>query len=296
MFVQQVADHFSSRGLAVVTGAAGGLGFSFAKKLAEAGHPLLLVDRREKPLIEACEGLSATYGVQVDPYVADFCERQQVEQLATDLSGRSEIDYLVNNAGFGTLNHFIDTDPRLIAGMVDVHVVAPMMLTHAVLPRMLARNSGAIINVSSISAWFHSAGNTHYGSTKICLAVFTAALREELRDTKIRVQALCPGFVRTQFHDAECMKRFHSLLPSASMWACADDVAAFSLRRLSSRQVIAIPGICYRIIGRLAQMPLLQPLMQRVTRVPRLPPTPTIAQPLKEATVSDHLLGQGGMN
>ena len=263
----------SQRGLAVVTGAAGGLGSSFANKLAKRGYRLLLVDRRPAKLEQVCESVTAQHGVSAEPYSADLCQREEVERLAKRLQEMEDVELLVNNAGFGTVNHFVDTDPSLRIGMVDVHVVAPMVLTHAVLPGMLDRNSGAIINVSSVSAWFQSAGNAHYGSTKICLAAFTMALHQELRGTNIRVQALCPGFVRTEFHQAESMKGFERCSAGANMWAVADEVVECSLSRLSGKQVIVIPGFGYRIVGRLAQMPLLQPLMQRIARVPRMAPT-----------------------
>lgn len=264
-----ITSQSSSRGLAIVTGAAGGLGSAFAHKLAARGHRLLLVDRRQQPLEQLCELVRDKYGVAVEPYTADFSSRDEVEQLSKWVRQLSDVDLLVNNAGFGTLNHFVDTDPRLLVSMVDVHVVAPMLLTHSVLSRMLQRDNGAIINVSSVSAWFQSAGNSHYGSTKICLSAFTMSLSEELRGTNVRVQALCPGFVRTEFHDAESMRGFQRFSPSARMWARADDVVDFSLHRLSRNQVVAIPGYGYRVIGRLAQMPLLRPLMCRITQIPR---------------------------
>lgn len=261
----------SKSGLAVVTGAAGGLGSSFARKLAQRGYRLLLVDRRQSQLEQVCASISAEHGVSAEPYAADFCNREEVEQLAKQLKQMTDLELLVNNAGFGTINHFVDTDANLLMSMVDVHVATPMILSHAVLPGMIDRDCGAIINVSSLSAWFHSAGNAHYGSTKICLAAFSMALAEELRGTNVRVQALCPGFVRTEFHKAASMKGFERCSPAAHMWATADDVAECSLRRLSSKQVIVVPGLGYRMIGRFARMPLLQPLMQRIARVPRLP-------------------------
>jgi uncharacterized protein len=275
-----MSSKLSKRGLVIITGAAGGLGQAFARKLAARGHSLWLVDRRQAELEQVCQSIRQEYSVAAEPYAADFCRRAEVEQLAQRIKQLPDVELLVNNAGFGSLNHFVDTDPSLFVGMLDVHVAAPMLLTHAVLPGMLQRNSGAIINVSSVSAWFHSAGNAHYGSTKICLAVFTATLNEELRGTNVRVQALCPGFVRTQFHQAESMKDFQRFSPAANMWAAADEVVECSLRRLSRKQVIVIPGFGYRIIGRLAQMPVLQPLMRRITRVPRTTPaSPTPASP-----------------
>jgi uncharacterized protein len=265
----------SEHGLAVVTGAAGGLGSSFANKLAERGYRLLLVDRRQKQLEQVCESMTAQHGARAEPWVADLCNRGEVERLAKRLDQTADLELLVNNAGFGTLDYFVDTDAKCLVDMADVHVVAPIVLTRAVLPGMIERNRGAIINVSSLSAWFQSAGNVHYGSMKCFLAVFTTALAQELRGTNVRVQALCPGLIRTGFHDAESMKGFNLRCATAAhLWMSPDEVVNCSLRRLSGKQVIVIPGLWYSVLGRLAQMPMLQPLMQWIMQVPRLPPSP----------------------
>src|SRR5688572_21144978 len=130
----------SQSGLAVVTGAAGGLGSSFAHKLAERGYHLLLVDRRQAQLEQVCAAISDRHGVTAEPYAVDLCKREEVERLAEGLEQMDEVDLLVNNAGFGTADYFADTDPRLLVSMVDVHVVAPTYLTRAVLPGMIERN------------------------------------------------------------------------------------------------------------------------------------------------------------
>ena len=265
----------SQGGLAVVTGAAGGLGSSFAKKLAERGFRLLLVDRRRAPLDEVCEAIAAEHGVSAEPYAVDLCKREEVAQLANRLAQMTDLELLVNNAGYGTVDYFEDTDPGYLIGMVDLHVVAPTMLTRAVLPGMVERNRGNIINVSSIGAWFHSAGNVQYGATKNFLAVFSQSLQQELRGTNVRVQALCPGFVRTGFHAEDSMKAFKlRRSPAENLWMTADDVVECSLRSMHRKRVIVTPGIGYRIVGRLAQMPFLQPLMQWITRAPRSVPKP----------------------
>ena len=184
-----------------------------------------------------------------------------------------DVELLVNNAGFGTTDYFVDTNTSYLVGMIDVHVVAPTILTRAVLPGMIERNSGGIINVSSLGAWFQSAANAQYGSTKNYLATFSKALHQELRGTNVRVQALCPGFVRTEFHAADSMKGFNlRCAPAAHMWMSADEVVNCSLRRLSGNQVIVIPGFGYSILGRLAQMPVVQPLIQWITWGPRVIP------------------------
>lgn len=267
----------SQLGWAVITGAAGGLGSSFARQLAQRGHHLLLVDRRQEPLERLCEALSAQFQVGAEPYVADLCHRDEVEQLADRLEHMGDVELLVNNAGFGTVDYFFDTDPSYLVGMVDLHVMTPTLLTRALLPGMVERNRGNIINVSSLGAFFHSAGNVQYGSTKNYLAVFSQALQQELVGTNVRVQALCPGFVRTEFHGAESMKAFKlRASPAERLWMTPDQVVACSLSNLNSRQVLVVPGLGYRIAARFAQMPFLQPLMQWISRGPRSVPASTV--------------------
>lgn len=261
----------SDRGLAVVTGAAGGLGASFANQLAQLGYRLLLVDRRQGPLEQVAEALFTQYGASAEPYVADLCKREEVERLARRLE-RMDVELLVNNAGFGAIHYFVDTDPSCLLGMVDLHVVTPTILTRAVLPGMLERDSGGIINVSSLGGFFQSAGNAQYGSTKNYLVSLSLALNEELRGTNVRVQALCPGFVKTGFHAAESMKGFdQKCAPRADMWMSADEVVNCSLRKFHRRRspVIVFPSFRYRLLGRFAQMLFLKPLMRRITWLPR---------------------------
>lgn len=266
----------SSAGLAVITGAAGGLGSSFANKLAERGYDLLLVDRRQQQLEQVSQSISARYGVRAEPCVVDLCKRAEVEELARRLEQTANLQMLVNNAGFGGMDYFSDADARFLVDMADLHVVAPVILTRAVTPGMVERKSGAVINVSSVSAWFPTAGNVQYSATKSFLIVFSLALAQELRGTGVCVQALCPGFVRTEFHNSERMKVFQlQRAPGGRFWKSADEVVNCSLHSLSARQVIVIPGLGYRILGRLAQMPLLQPLMQWATRGPRQAPVAT---------------------
>ena len=275
----------SQRGWAVVTGAAGGLGSAFARQLAERGYQLLLVDRRQEQLEKVSVALAESHGVAAEALAVDFCQRGEVERLGRQLAALPNLELLVNNAGFGTVDYFADTDVNYLVGQVDVHIVAPTILTRAVLPGMLERNRGNIINLSSVGGWFHSAGNVQYGATKNYLAVFSQSLEQELRDTNVHVQALCPGFVRTEFHAADCMKAYQARKPHAAhLWMTPDEVVAYSLKKLNSKQVIVIPGIGYRLIGRLARMPLFQSLFSWITRAPRFAPsqTPSPTQPASQ--------------
>lgn len=272
----------SPKGLAVVTGAAGGLGSTFAKNLAARGYRLLLIDRRLGPLEELCVSLTAEFGVGAEPYAADLCNREEVSRLGEHLANRPDLELFINNAGFGNVDYFADTDPAALVGMADLHVVAPTILIRSVLPGMLQRNRGNILNVSSVGAWFHSAGNVQYGATKNFLAVLSQSLQQELRGTNVRVQALCPGFVRTGFHAAEGMQGFQKS-PAAHMWMTPDEVVAYALRQMTSKQVIVTPGFWYKIVSRLARMPFVQPIMQRVTWVPRPTPKPVL-KPVTEVS------------
>jgi short-subunit dehydrogenase len=263
----------SQHGIAVVTGAAGGLGACFATKLAERGHHLLLVDRRREQLELICETISERYGVSAQAYVADLSKRDQVHRLAERLQQPPHVELLVNNAGFGAIDYFADTDIDYLLGMADLHVVAPTILIRAVLPGMMERDRGGIINVASVGAFLHNAGNAQYGATKSYLASLSLTLRDELRGTNVCVQALCPGFVRTGFHSVESMKAFNVRCnPAESLWLTPDQVVECSLANLSPKKVLVFPTFKYRLFGRLAQFPILRPLMQRFTRLPRTAP------------------------
>jgi short-subunit dehydrogenase len=278
------------RRIAVITGAAGGLGSSFADQLAQQGYQLLLVDRRQSQLEQLCDAIGSRRGVRAEPCSVDLSNHEEVEQLGHRLQQMTDVELLVNNAGFGTVGYFVDTDATYLKDMALVHVVAPTILSRSVLPGMIERNRGAIINVASVAAWLQTTGNVQYGATKSYLAMFSIALREELRGTNVRVQALCPGFVRTEFHDAESMKGFHlRSSPQAHLWMSPEEVVSCSLRRLTGNQVLVVPGLRYRILGRLAQMPLVQPLIQWLGRQPRLPANgmrPSDARPAPALTVA----------
>lgn len=251
---------------AVVTGAAGGIGSCFADRLAKRGFRLLLLDRREEQLATLCERITKQYGVATERGVVNLCDSRELESLAQRLSEMT-VGMLVNNAGFGTTGYFVDIDASRHSDMIHLHVLAPAMLTHAVLPGMIERDRGAIINVSSLAAWSYSAGSVQYASTKSYLAVFSQSLAQELHGTNVRVQALCPGFVRTDFHAAETMQGFNMQQVPKGQWMSAEKVVDCSLRRLSRGRVIVIPGFRNRVLGRLMQMPMFQPIVQRLTAV-----------------------------
>ena len=233
--------------LAVVTGASSGLGATFARKLAAAGYDLTLVARRKDRLEQLGAELMREHKVRVEALVADLATDAGVDVVAEHLRSAPNLELLVNNAGFGTMGLFFNADIASQDAMHRVHVMATMHLSHAALQRMVRQRSGAIINVSSVAAFAVGAGSASYGATKAWINAFTKALDAELRATQspVKVQALCPGFTITEFHDTLGVDR---KLISGWLWMQADKVVEDSLRGLERGKVIVVPGWQYKVL------------------------------------------------
>jgi short-subunit dehydrogenase len=155
---------------------------------------------------------------------------------------------LINNAGFGIKQSFADSEIKKEQELLDVLVTAPMRLTHAALPQMLNRDSGVIVNVSSVASWI--AGGT-YSAAKSYLTVFSEYLNTELKRTNIMVSALCPGFTRTEFHQRGKMRM--TGLPNF-MWLSSDQVVAKSWKHAKAGKAICIPGWQYHLLSTIARV------------------------------------------
>lgn len=249
---------------AAITGAAGGLGTEFCRQLAEQGYGLLLIDRDETALEALATALTNQFEVAVHTRCIDLVDEAAVTALAEHLASLTELVLLVNNAGFGQSKYFVDINVEQHVDMVNLHVHTPVRLCHAVLPGMIERDEGAIINVSSLSAWTPCAGIVQYSATKQFLVTFSEAVKEELKGTKVKVQALCPAFVKTKFFETEAMDSFTEKQVPKWLWIEPDKVVRCSLERLATGQVIVIPGLLCRILGRLMRMPLAQPIVRRL--------------------------------
>jgi short-subunit dehydrogenase len=252
-----------SRGLAVVTGATAGIGREFAEQLAGRGYDLLLVARDRQRLGDTAAALNATHGVEAEAFTADLSRDEDVTRLADRLAASPRLALLVNNAGFGSRGRLASADAERQAAMVRLHVLAPLRLTRAALPVFLASRSGAVVNVSSVAGFVYSAGNANYCATKAYLTTLSEGLAAELHGTGVRVQALCPGFTRTEFHAriGGAVERHPEFA-----WLSARAVVAYSLRCLDrGGPVVCIPGLGYRLlVGALRLVP--RPLIGWVTR------------------------------
>jgi short-subunit dehydrogenase len=251
---------------AVITGASSGIGAAFARKLAERGFDLVLVARRKERLDRLAAELATSRNVRADVFVADLADWQAVERLARHVADLPRLQLLVNNAGFGTMGCFVDGEVQPQLDMIRVHVLAAVRLARAVLPGMIERDGGGIINVSSIGAWLPVAGNAQYAATKTYLNTFSEAVADELRNTGVRVQALCPGFTYTEFHDVESMEGFDRGAIPKRLWMSADKVVDYSLRKLPGRRVIVIPGWRNRMLAFYMRTWWLKPIIRAVSR------------------------------
>lgn len=239
-----------ARPVAVVTGASSGIGAVFAQKLA-ASHDLLLIARRRDRL-EALAGqliaANAPAGLKVDLLQADLSGESGLSAAAERIAAEPNLNLLVNNAGFGSRGLFWNVDPALQEEMHRLHVTATVRLAHAALRNLVPRGSGALINVSSVAAFVRRPGSASYSATKSWMNAFTEGLYLELKSIQsaVKVQALCPGYTHSEFHDRLQLDRGRVAGPS--LWLRAEDVVEASLRALPRGKLIVVPGWRYKAI------------------------------------------------
>jgi short-subunit dehydrogenase len=231
-----------ARPVALITGASSGIGETFARKLAARGFDLILIARREEKL----RAVAAQLPVNARIIPADLTREEGLAAAESAIRESPDIELLVNNAGFGTLGRFWEADLEGQDQMHRLHVMTMLRLTHAALKAMVPRDRGAVINVSSVAAFGQTEGNVSYCATKTWANAFTQGLDIELNaiGSKVKVQALCPGFTFSEFHDVLGVDRAN--IPGF-LWMQADSVVEASLRGLERGKVIVIPGAVYRI-------------------------------------------------
>ncbi len=238
----------TSRPVALITGSSAGIGAMFARKLAERGYDLILVARRKGRLDELAAELAGTYDIDATALPADLTRDEDVETVARRIAQTENFEFLVNNAGFGTVPFFAETEIESQDAMVRLHVLATMRLTHAALGGLIARGRGFIVNVSSVAGFFSSPSSVVYCATKAWINNFTAGLAVELKKTGVTVQALCPGFTYSEFHDVTGTDR--ASVPKV-WWLSAEYVVDESLKALAGGKIFCIPSLRYKLMTKL---------------------------------------------
>ncbi|MBS1796304.1 MAG: SDR family oxidoreductase [Acidobacteria bacterium] len=184
----------------LITGASSGIGEAFARRLAADGHNLVLVARSEDKLHQLCDELMLKHKITAHYIAADLTEFEADKRLFEETERHGfEIDWLVNNAGFGSMGDFAGLELERELQMIDLNISALVALTHHYLPAMRARKSGVIVNVSSTASFQPIPYMATYAATKAFVTSFSEAVNEENRAYGITVTALCPGPTDTNF-------------------------------------------------------------------------------------------------
>ncbi len=240
------------RPIAAITGASSGLGRTFATFLAARGYDLLLIARRRELLESLARELELDYNISVEVMTADLSNESELRKVENHLLELENLEFMINNAGFGGNRVFPDIDTELETDMIKVHCIATMRCSRAALVPMVRRGKGRIINLASVAGFLTGDGSADYSATKSYVIAFSKSLQCDVGRKGIRVQALCPGFTRTGFHDTDCMKNstIKQKVPWF-LWLRAERVVNASLNAIERKcfyRVICIPTLLYKII------------------------------------------------
>lgn len=245
-----------TRPLALITGASAGIGAEYARRLAAAGYDLALTARRRERLEALAGELESSRGVDCLVIAADLANPRAPAAICRSVeeSGRN-VDLLVNNAGYGVPGYYNSSPWEAQRDFLQVMVTAVAELSYRLLPAMRARGSGGIINVASLAGIVPgSGGHTLYAGVKAFMIKFSEALAMENADAGVCVQALCPGFTYSEFHDVIGTRDIVSRLPDY-MWMNAGDVVRISLEKFRDLRapVVVVPGRVNRFIAMLSR-------------------------------------------
>ena len=222
----------------LITGASTGIGAAFARKLAALGRNVLLVARSEDKLISLCNELGRLTSIRAQYLALDLRDPEARSQLFEETKNRGlEIDTLINNAGFGSMNDFAKLELERELEMIELNITAVVELTHRFLGPMRERKQGTIINVASTAGFQPVPYMATYAATKAFVLSFSEALWDENRLHGIHVMALCPGVTETNFFDAAGIDR-----PPMRAVQTPEEVVETALRALPRKKSLVISG------------------------------------------------------
>lgn len=226
---------------AVVTGASAGIGAAFTNRLAVEGYDLVLVARREDRLRKLAQE-AESHGRKVEVRPTDLSNAREVDELARWIADGPPIDLLINNAGFGAYMPFSKLPPETAESLIRVQLLSPVLLTRAALPAMIEAGRGAVVNIASLLAFSGPMDSpvlpprAIYSATKSFLVTFSELLHQELKDTGVRIMVVCPGFVRTEFHQVQGMD-----ISSLPFVATPELIVQATLKGLKAGELFCFP-------------------------------------------------------
>lgn len=230
----------------LITGASSGIGEEFARRLAAAKHDLVLVARSKKLLHELCDELMLDHKITAHYVALDLTDADAPERLFAETERHAfEIEWLINNAGFGSYGDFVKHDHHRELQMIDLNIRALVALTHLYLPRMRDRKSGTIINVSSAAAFQPIPFMATYAATKSFVNSFSEAIAEENRPFGIKVLAVCPGSTKTNFQSVAGMENALQVKGQQT----AAEVVDTALKAVKGGRTRIVPGWANYIVS-----------------------------------------------
>ncbi|MDN3725199.1 SDR family oxidoreductase [Aequorivita sp. SDUM287046] len=236
--------------IAIVTGAASGLGFELALLLAKDNYELFLVDVDATKLEGAKKDIEAQYATSIQLLHKDLSKPNVSEEIFLALEGK-DVDVLINNAGFGIFGSFNDTDWLRDISMLNLHVLTTTHLTKLVLKGMVARGSGKILNMSSLAAFQPGPLMSLYYATKAYILSFSEAIANELKGTGVTVTCLCPGQTKTCFQEVVSNGAKASENKIKFNIACPKQVAEYGYDAMKKGKVVAVPGNFNKFLSKL---------------------------------------------
>jgi short-subunit dehydrogenase len=226
----------------MITGGSAGIGYQLATQFAAHGHDLVLVARQQDKLEAAAGKLEGKFGIRATTVASDLADSDSPQRLFDALISEGiEIDYLVNNAGFGLGGEFSETDIARELDMIQVNIASLVHLTKLFMQPMIKRREGRIMNVASTAAFQPGPLMSIYFATKAFVLSFSQAIDEELRDSGVTVTCLCPGATATEFAGTAGIT--NSRLFTQIGVADAEDIARYGYSAMMSGKRIAIPGL-----------------------------------------------------
>jgi short-subunit dehydrogenase len=228
----------------LITGASSGIGLELAKLFAEDGNNLVIVARREELLNKIADELKSEYGINVEVIPKDLTLEKSTLEIYEQLKDK-DIDVIVNNAGFGAVGPFSELDYKRQIDMVNLNITALTSLTRLFIPNMIEKNRGGILNVGSLAGFQPGPYASIYYATKAFVLSFTEGLKEELKNSDLKISCLAPGPTNTEFGEVSGLDKSF-LFKFGTMGA--REVARQGYSGFLNGETVVIPGFSNKLL------------------------------------------------